>query len=172
MFFHKRQITHLTIGLGVSIAIAVSFSTPGGRCANTQSPPRAPAGKQTPQEILDQIPGVKFKKNLPDNFPVPKYPSHITQTNFVYSTKGVPSASATIITSDSVEKVFDWYQSACKGAGWQIKVPTIDALAKTSTRPQIFMIQGTRPKEQLSMFCTALKKKPGTTISISWTKTP
>jgi hypothetical protein len=170
MFLHKRQLTDLSVAL--SIASLVSFSAPGGRCANTQSPSRAAAVKQTPQEILDQIPGVKFKKNLPDNFPVPKYPSNVTQTNFVYSTKGVPCASATMITSDSVEKVFDWYQSACKSAGWQIKVPANDALAKTAKRPQIFMIQGTRPKEQLSMFCTALKKKPGTTISINWTKTP
>lgn len=170
MLLDKRQMPDLLVG--ISIICLASLSMPSGICANTQSPSGVPAVKRTPQEILDQIPGVKFKKNLPDNFPVPKYTSNVTLTNFVYSTKGLPAATATIITSDNVQKVFDWYQGACKGAGWQIKVPTDDALAQTAKRGKIYMITGTRPKEQFSIFCSALKKKPGTTISISWNKMP
>ena len=170
MFLHKRQLMHLVVV--IFIAYLISLSAPEGQCADTQTPPRSQAVKRTPAEILDQIPGVKFKKNLPENFPVPKYSSNVTMTNFIYSTKGLPAASATIITSDTAQKVFDWYQDACKGAGWQITVPTDDTLAKTSKRGKIYMLRGTRPKEQVSLFCMDLKKKPGTTISISWTKTP
>jgi hypothetical protein len=169
MFLHKRQMTDLVVLF--LIAYLVSLSPPQGNCASNQSP-AVPAVKHTPQEILDQIPGVKFKKNLPDNFPVPKYSANVTKTNFIYSTTGLPAASATIITSDPAQKVFDWYQDACKGAGWQITVPTDDALGKTAKRGKIYMLRGTRPKEQVSLFCMDLKKKPGTTISISWTKTP
>jgi hypothetical protein len=170
MFSHKRQITHLTVGISITNMVLLSVAV--GHCANTQTQSSAPAVKQTPTQILDQIPGAKFKKNLPDNFPVPKYSANVTKTNFIFSTKGLPAASATIITSDPAQRVFDWYQDACKGAGWQITVPTDDALAKTAKRGKIYMLRGTRPKEQVSLFCIDLKKKPGTTISISWTKTP
>jgi hypothetical protein len=170
MFLPHRQMIDLLVV--VSIAWLLSLSAPAALCANTQASVGGQSVKRTPADILDQIPAVKFKKNLPDNFPVPKYPSNVTKTNFIYSTKGLPAASATISTSDTPQKVFDWYQDACKSAGWQITVPTDDTLAKTSKRGKIYMLRGTRPKEQVSLFCMDSKKKPGTIISISWTKTP
>ena len=159
-------LTMVTVTSTVSMT-AVSMSSQVGLAA----PQSAPV-KHTAEEFINQIPNVKFNKNLPDNFPIPKYPQNVTKTNFVYSTKGLPAASANIVTSDTPQKVFDWYQDACKKSGWQIKVPTDKAMDQLGKKGSLFMIEGDKSKEHMSLFCTPQKKTPGTMISINWSKTP
>lgn len=166
-----RMFVILTFALSstISNAFCAAASAPG-QTAATVAASAAPRPKVDPSVILNQIPGQKFKKNWPDNFPVPKYPSNITQTNFIFTTKGLPAATASVMTSDNVQTVFNWYQNACKTAGWTVKLPSDESLG--NQKGKLFMLQGSKPKEQITLVCTPLKKKTGTTISITWSKTP
>ena len=161
-----KQEQRVFISITISLAALTLMTVSAGKCDQV----RVKHSPQDAQAMIDRIPGIKFKKAMPDNFPVPKYPSNVTSTNFNYSTKGLPAATANLLTSDSKQKVFDWYQQTLRAGGWDVKVPTDDTLGPSHDR--ISMLKGTRSKEEVTITCLTLKQKPGTSICIGWTKTP
>jgi hypothetical protein len=163
-------------------AITLSFwavqPLPGAAAGTTEQAGQSPSGtvvrkRMTPQEaqdLLNKIPGMHFAKGIPTNFPVPTYPNNVTRTGFINSTKGPPSAGATIITKDSPQTVFNWYQNACKQGNWLVKIPSPQAMNAISKKQRVYMVNAEKDNQQVQIFCIENKKDSGTKISISWRK--
>lgn len=138
--------------------------------AQQSSEPEEPKAKPIPKQEISalKVPGMKFNKKIPANFPLPVYPRNVTDTVFVHSTSGSPSASATIKTKDAPRDVFDWYKSACKSKGWQVGVPTSAARSTLGSKVQLNNLNLRKGGHQAYIYCLDNKTEGGTTINITW----
>ncbi len=127
---------------------------------------RAPIQKQILSPVI-KIPGIHFSKTFPTNFSLPIYPTNVTKKAFFNSTQGPPTATATIITTDSSDLVFQWYQSACKRDNWQVKIPTDKTMSKIG-KPGLRMLSAQKGKQETFIYCIPTPKKSGTTVEITW----
>ncbi|HEY9784466.1 MAG TPA: hypothetical protein V6D17_03620 [Candidatus Obscuribacterales bacterium] len=125
--------------------------------------------QQKLEEVL-RAQNLHFSNEIPVNFPVPPYTSNIVKTAFFNSTKGKPAAALTIITKDSPDIVFQWYQGTLKKGDWRVQIPTDKAMSMLGKQGQLYMIDAQKDKHQLNIFLVKDTKAPGTTINISWTK--
>lgn len=115
---------------------------------------------------LDEIkvPGLRFSQKIPSNFPVPPYTNKVTRKSFVNTTKGSPSASVNIITSDSARTVFKWYQQVLKRDRWKFNIPNKEALGANS---KMYVMDAVRGYNRVSISIYSMTKK-STSISINW----
>jgi hypothetical protein len=124
------------------------------------------------EQIRDKImalgfPTTHFSDKWPVNFPLPKY-TNAVDTKWMNSTKGSPTAFASLNTKDSPATVYKFYLDACNQSGWKTRAPSAKALAGT---PATFlMFEGYKDKEMIRVHCLPNKKLHGTTASISWFK--
>ncbi len=128
------------------------------------------AGSDVMARVLSSRPNLHFSKGIPVNFPVPAYTSNVVRTNFVNSLKGPPRATASIMTRDRPDQVFQWYLDNCKKTNWILKVPTDQFLQQMRKKVNIYMMTGQKDKEEVQIFCTENKRPAGTTVNIMWTK--
>lgn len=174
VFNQKETLVPTRLNITYLVSAAVLFSASASVAQEKSNWKTEATSKQTKQEkvraVLGSIPGVRFAKELPLNFPIPPYKSNVEKTSFSHSTKGSPTAAATIITKDSAKTVFEWYQDRCKEAGWRVKIPTSQAMSKIGKEGQMYMIDARKENQQLYVFCISNSGKAGTTISISWSK--
>lgn len=130
----------------------------------------------TPAQALDKImarsvKGVRFADSWPTNFPLPKYPNNVTETKFLNTTQGPPSASASLMTKDPAETVFQFYLDACRRDGWKVKMPSAKALEKTRGATNFYMLEGRKDKRMVRIFCLQNPKTHATSLGITWFKT-
>jgi hypothetical protein len=136
-------------------------------------PPSAPPRGAQPRPhkpFVFNVPGILYSEQFPNNFAVPPYTSNVVKKHFMASTKGQPSATASLVTKDQINVVFDWYKNACKDGGWTFKTPNSEGAAKLSKSGQLYMIDGKKEKQQIYIFCNPDKKSGGTAVTISWMK--
>ncbi|MBS2001137.1 MAG: hypothetical protein JST44_06485 [Cyanobacteria bacterium SZAS LIN-5] len=141
----------------------------------------------TPQQVKDSMQGLSkeqirdkymklaaknlhFADSWPINFPLPKYSSNVVDAKWLNTTKGRPTAVATLHTKDSPQTVFKFYQDACIQSGWKTKSPTAKALEGTKSAGNFFMLEGSKDKQMIRLFCSPNAKLHGTTVSITWFK--
>ncbi len=141
----------------------------------------------TPQQIKASLEGLTKEqirekymaiaaKNLnisdkwPVNFPLPKYTGSVVQTKWLNSTKGSPTASASLSSKDSPEIVYKFYLDACNQRGWKTKAPTAKAREGMASPGKFFMLQGTKDNQMIELFCSPNPKLHGTNLSIMWVK--
>lgn len=116
-----------------------------------------------------KLPGMHYKNEVPDNFPLPSYRKNVTRTTFINSTQGSPTASLTIVTKDNPKEVFEWYQNTCKNNQWQFKTPTPQAMGQMNQRAgEVYLIDARKGEHHIRICCLKPPKESGTTISISW----
>ncbi|MGH9552978.1 MAG: hypothetical protein ACRD3W_26605, partial [Terriglobales bacterium] len=122
--------------------------------------------------VIDSNFHVRVSQTWPTNFPVPVYNSNVLRTSFTYSTKGPPTAGATLATRDQPSQVLSFYQSACISANWKVKVPSQKALAELSPNGDILFLSAEQGKQVMNITCTRNPKTDTTNLSISWQKKP
>ena len=127
----------------------------------------------TPEKLANVLRD-KFHISLsgkwPTNFPLPVYNSNVIQTSFCNSTKGQPTAGATLITKDQPQQVFDFYLSACRQGNWQVKLPSAKARADLHMPDDLFFLTADRDNQTMSLTFTRDRKSNGTVVSITWQK--
>lgn len=155
--------TIIAATLTVSSWAGAQAQQAGSSSAPTSGAPQKPTKPVSKVPDL-KIPGLKMSSKIPSNFPVPSYPSNVTETAFMHSTAGAPSASATIKTKDSPTVVFDWYKTACKSKGWQVGVPSSEAKQAAG---QLRSMSCIKDRHQVYIHCTGLPEG-GTMVNISW----
>jgi hypothetical protein len=131
------------------------------------------AYKSSPEKLkklLSDNYHLSISQDWPKNFPLPAYTSNVTSKSFTHSTKGRPSAGATLLTSDQPQTVFDFYKSACNRAGWKVKVPSAKALAELSTTGETYLLNAEQGKQVIFLTCRKNRDPAGTFVSITWTK--
>jgi hypothetical protein len=128
--------------------------------------------QQKAQALLNSIPNVHFSKDIPVNFPIPTYPANVTRKTFSNSTKGIASAAATIFTKDSPDRVYQWYQDACRRGSWNIATPTAQLASTIGKVGRLYFMNAKKDTQLVSIVCILDKKTSGTIISISWSKVP
>jgi hypothetical protein len=153
--------------VAVSFLILSAFGVTTSALAQ-QNPTGRP--KMTVEQVMNQIPNVHFSKEIPANFPVPKYPRNVTKTSFDNTTKGHPSAAALIVTKDAPQDVFQWYKDYFQRTNWAVKVPTDKGMSQIGKQGQLYMINAEKDNQILAIFCILDKKTNGTKVDISWTK--
>lgn len=113
---------------------------------------------------------LNFSDKWPVNFPLPKYTGNVVQTSWLNSTKGSPTASASLSSKDSPEMVYKFYLDACNQRGWKTKAPTAKAREALASPDKFFMLQGTKDNQIIQLFCSPNPKLHGTNLSIMWLK--
>lgn len=113
---------------------------------------------------------LSISESWPTNFPLPAYTSNLVTKSFSHSTKGKPSAGATLITKDQPKQVFDFYNSACRRANWKVKTPSAKALTELSTTGEMYILNADNGKQSIYLTCRKHKESGGTLVSISWSK--
>jgi hypothetical protein len=106
----------------------------------------------------------------PTNFPLPKYANNVLSTQFSNSTKGRPSAQATLTTKDSPQVVFSFYKDACERGGWAVRTPSAKAMANSKHVGQFFMLEGKKDNQEIELTCLPSSKNSATILSIMWYK--
>jgi hypothetical protein len=106
----------------------------------------------------------------PTNFPVPVYTSNVIQTNFSNSTKGQPTAAATLLTKDPPERVFEFYQSALTRNKWAVRVPSPKARAEMNIGNDYYFLSAELGKQSIELTCSGNSKANTTFLSITWHK--
>ena len=150
------------------------------------SPAVAQEGQNSSPEVLREVQQYKTKEQVmkllndkyhfamseswPTNFPVPAYANNLVSKSFTHSTKGKPTAGATLVTKDQPRTVFDFYNSACRRANWKVKVPSAKALTELSTTGEMYMLAAANGKQSMYITCRKHKESGGTFVSISWSK--
>lgn len=128
--------------------------------------------KDALNKLLNDTYHLSLSENWPTNFPLPVYTSNLVTKSFSHSTKGRPSAAATLITNDQPKTVFDFYNAACKRANWNVRVPSAKALAELSKTGEMYMLNAAQGKQTIYLTCRKNRENNGTFVSISWTKAP
>lgn len=114
-----------------------------------------------------KVPNMHMAQSAPANFPVDVYRSNVVSTNFMNSTTGAPSASLSIVTKDSPATVNQFYLGALRRGNWVVQTATNEVLAKLGAPGTVFVLQGTRAKERVSV--NVIGKNDNTTnLSITW----
>lgn len=156
--------------VSAALALSILYSVEMPPCtAQNQSIQTSADAKRFLQTIFSRNnPNARFSDQIPSNFPVPNYPS-VTSTNFCHSTKGIPTASASLFTQDAPAKVFDWYQSTLRNGGWTTKIPSAKAMNGVVGK-EFFIIHGDKDKNQIYVNLSPNKQTGGTIININWSK--
>ncbi|HEY9731737.1 MAG TPA: hypothetical protein V6C89_07485 [Drouetiella sp.] len=113
-------------------------------------------------------PNLHFSDKWPVNFPLPKYMNNVVSTRWINTTKGAPSAVASLNTKDSPEMVYKFYLDSCNQNGWKTKAPT--AKTMQGSGGNFFMLEGTKENQMIRLISAPNAKIHGTTLSISWFK--
>jgi hypothetical protein len=106
----------------------------------------------------------------PTNFPVPVYASNVVQTTFSHSTKGQPTAAASLITRDAPLRAFEFYQSALSRAKWTVRVPSAKARADLNLGSDYYFLSAEQGKQSIYLTCAASPGSGTTLVNISWQK--
>lgn len=141
--------------------------------AQNNAPKTSAKDVEAAKQRLDSImasENVHMSTQVPSNFPVPTYKSNVTVTTFMNSTKGPPVANLSIITKDSPDTVFQWYQQALKAGGWSLRIPSAKLMAKISSRAQLLMLDASKEQQGVKLTCILDKATNGTTVTVGWVK--
>jgi hypothetical protein len=111
-----------------------------------------------------------MSQQWPVNFPVPVYPSNVTQTSFSNSTQGQPRAAATLITKDAPGRVFDFYQSALNRAKWTVRLPSGKARAEMNLGSDFYFLTAEQGSQSIYLTCAGNQKTNATYVNITWQK--
>lgn len=122
------------------------------------------------QAFLSEKYHVALSESWPKNFPLPVYNSNVVRKGFSHSTKGKPSAGATLVTTDQPRQVFDFYEAACRRANWKVKVPSAKALAELGKTGEMYVLSAEQNKQSIYLTCRKHRESNGTFVSINWTK--
>lgn len=114
------------------------------------------------------VPGMKLLTTIPTNFPVPVYPSNVTRKAFAHSTKGQPTATASIQTGDAPDVVYRWYLDQAKKAGLSTKVPSEKMRALLPKNPDMYFFTAENSKQMLNFTVSKSHTEPGSDVSIQW----
>lgn len=145
-----------------------------GVCAENpaQVPPEQRAARnkalQAKKNDLFSHMGIQQTNQIPVNFPVPAYSSNVVSSNFISTTKGRPSASATIITRDPPTNVYNFYLDACNKASYKVIGHRPKASKKPSAADKYYSLTGKKGKQELVILCLQQPKFQGTMISMTW----
>lgn len=163
--------------MAVLVTTTVSYALTAHVNCQAQTPPSTsrPQSDADVKKLVDQIynsiPNTRQSTQIPANFPIQNYASNVSQLSFSHSTKGQPSAAASILTRDRPRTVFEWYQSSLRNSGWTTKSPSAKAMSEMGKEDQLFIIEGEKEKHRIYLFLTP-NKQGGTAISVTWTKAP
>ncbi len=176
------MISFRTAMVLTSLQGVLLLTGPAVSLAQTQT--QAPSPEQvkaefagmTPAQALDKImkrsvKAIHLSDKWPTNFPLPQYASNVTETKFVNTTKGRPSASASLITKDPAETVFKFYLDACRRDGWSIRTPSAKTLENTRAATNFYMLEGNKDKRMIRLICLQNPKTHATSLNITWFKT-
>jgi len=158
----------MIIGSAASPAVAQTYQNAS---QETMKNVEAYKSKEKLTKLLSETYHVAISETWPTNFPVPAYTSNVVSKSFSHSTKGKPSAGATLVTSDQPRTVFDFYNAACKRANWKVRVPSAKALAEFAKSGEMYMLTAEQGKQSIYLTCRKHRESNGTLVSISWTKT-
>lgn len=165
-----------TVRLGASISLLSALASPAVAQEGANSTPEVLRTvqqyktKEQVMQLLNDRYHFAASETWPNNFPVPVYTSNLVSKSFTHSTKGKPSAGATLITKDQPRTVFDFYNSACRRANWKVKAPSAKALTELSTTGEMYMLAAENGKQSMYITCRKHKESGGTFVSISWSK--
>ena len=150
-------------------ASPVASSTPGS--PSTTGVPGA-RGSKPKKPYVFNIPNMLYVEDLPTNFPIPPYTSNIIKKCFVSTAKGAAQQSATenITTRDKAENVYNWYKNICQNDGWAFKTLRPERSGKYSKNGPIYIIEGSKGRQNISIFCLNHPKDQTTLVSINWNK--
>ena len=179
---HKAQMTKLIFSffIACSASIGAVLAQEGQEQPDESSLPkitpeqiRAVESINTPEKMAAWL---RSKHNLslssqwPSNFPVPVYPSGVINKTFTSSTKGQPTAGASLTTKDQPRQVFEYYQAAFERAGWKLQVPSAKARTELKLDGDTYFLNGTQGRQAISLRCLKDRPSGGTMLSISWRK--
>jgi hypothetical protein len=111
-----------------------------------------------------------LSQQWPVNFPVPVYNSNVIQKTFSNSTQGQPRAAASLVTTDSPERVFDFYQSALSRAKWTVRLPSPKARSDMHLGSDFYFLKATQGRQSIDLTCMANPKSHVTFLSVTWEK--
>ncbi|MCA9816536.1 MAG: PepSY domain-containing protein [Candidatus Obscuribacterales bacterium] len=154
-----------------SVSVCPTLAAPQSANQSYQQPTNQKISREEALKIArTQVPGSQHSTTIPKNFPVPVYTSNVSKTNFIHSTKGNPSASANIITSDDPAKVFKWYQAVCQRDKWKMQVPTDKLRATTKMDSNFYMLDATKQHHRIMIYCykNPDPRQPGSIVNIAW----
>lgn len=124
--------------------------------------------KERAQAIKDlNIPGLKLRPYIPENFPIKPYPNAYNK-GFVNSTSGKPTAGLTMYSKDAPDVVHKWYMDACREAKLNTITPSEEGRKAIGKVGDLFIINADNLKQKLSIVLVRNPKDRGTIISISW----
>jgi len=170
---HLTKLVRAVILTGACVAptLPLAAQTPTPVPAQAQQGARPSGQAKEKKPFVFNIPSMHYAEQIPANFPIPAYTSNVTRKRFLNTIKGPPSASAMIDTKDRVEMVYDWYKDACKRDNWIYRTPTPQAATKMSKSGKpIYMIEATKDKQHVLIFCNPDPKTGGTSVHMNWTK--
>jgi hypothetical protein len=113
---------------------------------------------------------MSMSQQWPINFPLPVYTSNVIQTTFSNSTKGQPTAAASLLTRDPPGQVFDFYQSALSRAKWTVRVPSGKARSEMNIGSDLYFLSADQGKQSINLTCESNPKSNVTSVTISWKK--
>lgn len=151
---------------------AASAQVPSPGLKPTAAHPNPPSAeeraKQRAQAIKDlNIPGLKLRPYIPENFPIKPYPNAYDK-GFVNSTSGKPTAGLTMYSKDAPDVVHKWYMEACREAKLNTVTPSEEGRKAIGKVGDLFIINADNLKQKLSIVLVRNPKDRGTIISISW----
>lgn len=165
----------ILMGVGLSLLVgSIGLIDLEAQAQSSQTASRQNQSTKKPKERLKnlseiKVPGLKFSEKIPSNFPIPEYPRNVLKKSFIHSTKGSPTATANIITKDSSQVVFRWYQAVCKRGGWKIRVPKEQTLS-SGKNSKMYMLDAVKGHNSVSITCYKCMDPSfkGTSVNIAW----
>jgi len=170
---------HLAVKLSTVIILVVA--TASNLVAIAQTTPTQPQSDPATREKNLQEARAKYNsvlstehinisEKIPINFPVPSYNSNVTSTSFVNSIKGAPTATAGIVTKDSPENVFKWYQDKLRNGGWSFRAAAPKLMDKIGKAGTLFMLEAKKEQQGVKVACLLDPRTRGTNVSVIWVK--
>ncbi len=169
---------HLAVKLSTLafLALAAAFN----HAALAQQPPQPQSDPATREKNLQEARAkynsvlttahINIAEKIPINFPVPSYNSNVTSTSFINSTKGSPTATAGVVTKDSPEMVFKWYQDKLRNDGWSSRTAAPKLMDKIGKAGTLFMLEAQKEKQGVKVTCMLDPRTSGTNVSVIWVK--
>lgn len=117
-----------------------------------------------------KVPNLHVTQSVPSNFPVDAYRSNVVSSTFINSTSGAPSATLSIVTKDTPSIVNGFYESSLRSHSFALSIPKGEMLAKLGPAGSVFMMQGARSKERITVNIVG-RSDGNTYISVTWTIT-
>jgi hypothetical protein len=168
----RRSTPSIVIALLTLITAAAASSNAQGTPQNAaQNQPVDQGSKkataQSRNENVYRRIGIQHANQIPLNFPVPPYPNNVVKTDFLSTTKGNMSASASIFTKDSPASVFNFYLSACNKANFKVRSHKPGETGKPGKPDRFYLLNATKDKQELNIVCFQNRKSQGTLITMS-----